>query len=150
MQQYPVLKSLNFVKKDDTALQKCLAKEKKSIIKLNGQSFFFFWNFQFVRFSFLLRGFCSNAKSQLISDYPINVTVSNKKIHLAVFETCVFRVWATKKLFTSICILVWRAFRSGHEISWYLQKRCFARKKVSYWKKSAILKKKKKIHGSKV
>ena len=24
--------------------------------------------------------------------------------------------------------------KPGHKISWYLQKRCFARKKVSYWK----------------
>ena len=30
-------------------------------------------------------------------------------------------------------------FKSGHINSWSLQKRCFARKKVSYWKKSAIL-----------
>ena len=42
-------------------------------------------------------------------------TVSNKNKHLADFETCVFRgylrnTWAIKKLFTSICILVWRAF----------------------------------------
>ena len=41
--------------------------------------------------------------------------VSNKKTHLADFETCTFRVYlwnhlSYKRLFTSICILVWRAF----------------------------------------
>ena len=44
--------------------------------------------------------------------------------------------WAIKTFFTSICILVWRAFRvintflkTGDKISWYFQKCCFAREK---------------------
>ena len=49
-------------------------------------------------------------------------TVSNKNTHLADFETYVFpclKSFQMKKEFFKYC----------HKISWYLQKRCFARKK---------------------
>ena len=72
-----------------------------------------------------------------MSSYP---TVSNKKTQIAVFETCVFRLYLRNHLNSKKISLY---FKSGHKISWYLQKRCFARKKVNYQKKSAILKKSK-------
>ena len=77
----------------------------------------------------------------------------NKKTHLADFVTCVFRVYLRNHLsYEKVIyiyiqfIVVWRAFR--WKIRWYLQKRWF-KKKVSYWKRSAILKNSKTIfHGS--
>ena len=68
-------------------------------------------------------------------------TVSNKNTHLADFETCVFRGYlrnhlSCKKVFYIYLHPCLKSFqmkkeflKSGHKISWYLQKRCFARKK---------------------
>ena len=73
-------------------------------------------------------------------------TVSNKKIHLTDFETCVFLVYLRNHLsykeviffYSHSCLKSFQIimfqmqkefFKSCHKISWYLQKRCFARNK---------------------
>ena len=65
-------------------------------------------------------------------------TVSNKKTHLAVFGTCVFRVYLRNHLSYKKVIFMYlhprlksfqikkKFFKSGHKISCYLQKRSFA------------------------
>ena len=90
-------------------------------------------------------------------------TVSNKNIHLPLFEIGMFffadisgTTWAIKKFSASICILVWRAFKwksfwKPVTKSVDICKNAVLTEKVSYWKKSAILKNSKTfIHGSKV
>ena len=74
------------------------------------------------------------------------VTVSNKKTHLAVFETCVFSRYIY--LFASLSeglsdekIIFWIRWQNQLIFS----KTLFFQKKVSYWKKSAILKKSKNL-----
>ena len=71
---------------------------------------------------------------------PSRGTVSNQNTHLPVFEICVFRVYlrnhlSYKKVFyiyLHLCLknfpMKKEFFRSGHKISWYFQKGCFARK----------------------
>ena len=71
----------------------------------------------------------------------VRITVSDKNTHLPVFKLCVFRVYLrnhfTYKKVISIylhpCLksfhLKKEFLKSGHKISWYFQKRCFARKK---------------------
>ena len=63
-------------------------------------------------------------------------TMSNKKTHLADFETCVFRVYLRNHLsyiYLHPCLKSFQMrkefFKFGHKISWYFQKCCFARKK---------------------
>ena len=65
-------------------------------------------------------------------------TVSNKNTHLADFETCVFRGYLRNQLIykKAFNIYLLKSFqmkkeflKSGHKISRYFQKRCFARKK---------------------
>ena len=70
-------------------------------------------------------------------------TVSNKNIHLPLFEIGMFffadisgTTWAIKKVFYIYLHPCLKSFqmkteflKSGHKISWYFQKHCFARKK---------------------
>ena len=68
-------------------------------------------------------------------------TVSNKNTHLPVFEVCVFRVYLrnhssydkVKYIYFHPCLESFQIkqefLKSGDKISWYLQKRCFARTK---------------------
>ena len=68
-------------------------------------------------------------------------------MHIFVTDCISGTTWATKNSFsTSICILVWRAFRLKDSF-WnpvknqlIFAKALFCQKKESYWKKSAILK----------
>ena len=88
-------------------------------------------------------------------------TVSKKQNKSSCIETCVFSLIYPEPLelqksylhlFTSLIEELSDDFffKYGHEISWYLEKRCFA-KKVSYWEKTVILKNSKTFfHGSKV
>ena len=83
-------------------------------------------------------------------------TEGNKNTHLADFETCVFREYLWNHLSYKNVIYIYldpclkrfqmekEFFKSGHNISWYLQKRCFSRKKEAigknplFWKKMKL------------
>ena len=104
---------------------------------------------------------------QALTNFSFNFccqyTVRNKNTHLPAFETCVFRVCLRTHLrykkvsffYLHPCLKSFQMnkyfLKPGHKISWYFQKCCFARKKESYCKKSAILKKSKTFfHGSNI
>ena len=73
--------------------------------------------------------------------------MSKKKTHRADFEPWVFSAYLENhlsytNLFSSICILFWRAFswkqkffKSGHKISWYFQKHLFSGKELPIGKR---------------
>ena len=99
-------------------------------------------------------------KAQIITEYVS--AVSNKNTHLPVFEICVFRLYLQNHLrykkrffllFASLSKKLSnekRIFEVRSQNQLILSKTLFFQKKVSCWKKSAILKNSKTFfHGSK-
>ena len=90
-------------------------------------------------------------------------TEGNKKTHLTILETCIFRVYLRNHLSYKKVVKIYlhsrlkslqmkkRIFQIWSQNHLIFSKTLFCQKKVSYWKKSAILKNSKTIfHGSKV
>ena len=77
----------------------------------------------------------------VVASFYYNHTVSNKNAHLTDFETCVFHGYLRNHLSYKKVIYIYlhpflksfqmkkEFFKCSYKISWYLQKRCFARKK---------------------
>ena len=105
-----------------------------------------------------------NKRSQkAMKIHAMSHTKGNKKKHLTILETCIFRVYLRNHLSYKKVVKIYlhsrlkslqmkkRIFQIWSQNHLIFSKTLFCQKKVSYWKKSAILKNSKTFfHGSKV